>query len=236
MRATRFAAVITLSTTIAVQALLVSPWPVSASCNPGRSNVDGEYQAGTVGQPSPYPRGVKADILEYSPYFNSGNSVGSIMSVMLDNGPYWAQMGWQKHQSGSTVKREVFVEHVDGFGSNYWYHWPQKSVGSTPTYKITFTASSKRFNYYIDGSLLAGLNANYTPTRYEIFGETHNKMDQMAGGTGTHATFTNTYYTDSSTFSPWRSLTSDVHYYAPTSRASRVSSIRYDIWDLACSS
>lgn len=221
---------------LATSTILGSPAPVLAACNPGRGSTDGAYQAGTVGTPSPYPRGVRADVDEYNPYFASNSLAGSLMSVMLSNVPYWAQLGWQKYKSGDTIRREIFIEHVDGFGNNTWMHWPGRPVGSVTNYKITFDASIKRFNYYVAGSLYAGLNANYTPIRYEIFGETHNTQDQMPGGYSAHAKFVNTYYTSSSTWTPWLSLTSPVHYYAPTARAQRVSSVRYDIWDLGCAS
>lgn len=145
----------------------------------------------------------------------------------------WGQLGWQKRSSSG---HEIFIENNNGAGSNDWMHFAGKPIGSRTTYKITFDSTAKRLNYYVNGMLYAGLGAvAWTPASYQIFGETHNRLDQMPGGRNAHAKFLNTYYTASATWSPWFSLTTGVSH-ADTAGAVRVNSVDYEIWDLVCGS
>ncbi len=210
-----------------------------ASCNPNRSRLDGAYQAGVVGQPSPYPDGVTARTDEYSPYYTGNNHTGTLMSVMIDKGlTMWAQVGWDYHVNNQgSKKRQIFVEHVDGLGNNLWFYWAANPVGSTTTYKITFDASNHHFHYLVDGSEYANLGASgsLTPTRWEIFGETHDQADQMPGGTSSHAKFRSAK-TRLHGSSIWSDANGTVHANgSPLNGASGLLG-SFDIWDAKCSS
>lgn len=208
-----------------------------ASCNPGRGHLDGAYQAGVVGQPSPYPDGVSAVTDEYDPYYTGWNGTGSLMSVMLDKGTtMWAQLGWIKHINGGATRREIFVEHVDGLGNNLWFYWAQKPVGSTTAYQITFDASNHHFHYVVAGSEYANLGAStsLTPTRWEIFGETHDASDQMAGSTSSHAKV-RSGVTRLHGSTVWSSANGTVHSNGWPYNSASGSLGSFDIWDLRCS-
>jgi hypothetical protein len=172
---------------------------------------------------------------EYDPYYTGQNRTGSLMSVMLDNGSYWAQLGWIKDKQSGSIKREIFVEHVDGFGNNLWFFWAQKPVGSITGYKITFDSSNHHFHYYVDGSEYANLGASFSwsPTRWEIFGETHDRADQMPGGYNGHAHFSNSQFRQSGS---WQVANATPHSDGTINKATHPWAGAYDIWDTACAS
>jgi hypothetical protein len=171
--------------------------------------------------------------------YTGANSLGPLMSVMLDDyGTMWAQLGWLYHKyPGGTIAREIFVEHVDGFGNNSWDFWAGMPVGTTTTYMITYDPSIGRFNYYVNGSSYAGLNSNtaYRPARWEIFGETHDAADQTPGGTSIHARFRSAQVRlyGSST---WSAANGTVHSMGQPDNEASGSSGSFDIWDWQCAS
>ncbi len=227
-----------VATTLALSTIAgPSVQSVFASCNPARSHDTNAYQAGVVGAPSPYPNGVIADTDEYDPYYTGSNPTGSLMSVMLDHGTsMWAQLGWLKHKVSGSIRRELFVEHVDGFGNNNFYFWTQKAVGTTTSYLISYEPSIGRFNYYVNGSQYAGLNSNTTirPSRWEIFGETHDAADQMPGGGNAHAKFRNAQVRLSG--GAWNAANGTVHSNGGGYNFATGSNGSFDIWDTRCTS
>lgn len=233
-RAIRTAAVAAILATTA--ALGPATESALAACAPPRFHDTNAYQAGVVGTPIPYPDGVQAVTDEYDPYYSGLNATGSLMSVMLDHGnTMWAQLGWLKHKISGTVRRELFVEHVDGFGNNSFYFWTQKPVGSTTNYKIAYTPSIGRFDYYVNGSAYAGLNSNTAirPSRWEIFGETHDGADQMPGGTSAHAKFRNTQ-TSLNGSTVWSYANGTVHSNGTPYNSAAGSLGSVDVWDTNC--
>lgn len=233
VRAVAVAAILAVSVSIGAP-----PQSALASCSPPRDHDTNAYQAGVVGQPDPYPDGVQAVTDEYNPYYTGSNPTGSLMSVMLDHGTQmWAQVGWIKHKVSGNVRREVFIEHVDGFGNNDFMFWTQKPVGSTTNYKITYDPSNGRFSYYVAGSNYAGMNSNTAirPTRWEIFGETHDGADQMPGGTNAHAKFRSAKISLHGS-SVWSSANGTVHYNGTPYNKASGSLGSFDVWDVKCSS
>lgn len=95
-------------------ALLTASAPVAtASCTPPRAPHDSvaRYVATTLAVAS--LTGIKADILEYSPYYTGYNPAGSNASILLTNSTHsrWAQLGWLKSEfDGGTITRRMFAE------------------------------------------------------------------------------------------------------------------------------
>jgi hypothetical protein len=224
---------LTAALTIALLAVAAEPGVVLASCVPSRPHTDESIQAGVVGQPSPYPIGVYSYADEYDPYFTGHDNAGTLMSVMLDYWPYWGQVGWIKKNFGGVQQRQIFVEHVDGWGNNFWQYWAPKPVGNSTQYKIIFNPSNKHFTYYAGGSVLTDLGANFNPSRWEIFGETHDKADQFPGGYNIHARFriSKVLLYGQST---WANATGAPHHYSGVNDASHPYTGEYDVWDIAC--
>jgi hypothetical protein len=174
---------------------------------------------------------------EYDPYVSGDSGIGTSMSVLLAlNTGVYAQIGWNKHKSGSSFVREVFSDFRDGWGHAYWNTWSGQSVGTYTNYEVTFVSSTDHFLMWVNGSNYLNMGANWTPASYQVFSETQDTADQMPGGynSGSHAYFVSTWYNNGS---GWLAPSGDtVHYYTPTSYAQKVGSQEYDTWDLKCPS
>jgi hypothetical protein len=78
---------------------------------------------------------------------------------------------------------------------------------------------------------------NWDPTQYQIYGETHNKADQMPGAVSNHELFLNTY---SKHGGVWWSLTSPMDTGGLVENdpinygIARINSVDYEIWDKKC--
>ena len=165
-----------------------APQPVFASCDPARAHDTEARHVGAIGS-SASLTGVKASIEEYSPYYSGQNRAGTNASVMLVkwNPIQWVQVGWLKSKvhTGSTT-REVFVEVYLSDANNRYYWWPAESVGDNTAYKILFEGD-REYTFLMNGAQIMWTNGGPTqPTGYQLFGETHDKGDQMPGGTGAH--------------------------------------------------
>lgn len=188
--------------------------------------------AGTAATPSTWPKGVEADVLEYDPYIST-QGVGVSAWVMLNNGgSLWAQVGWWKQASG----RIVFSQWTPYVGKWLQDNHLARPVGSTTSYKMTFVLTTHHFYFWENGSQIDNIGVNgWQPAGYEIFGEVHNRLDQMPGGRTSHMVFNNTYQQPNNV-SSWSSLTSPAQPNDAYYGAVRSSSIRYEIWDQACAS
>lgn len=157
------------------------------------------------------------------------------MSVMLAyNATYWGQFGWNKHKSGSTFVREIFQEHRDGMGNDFWNTWAGKTVWTSTNYEITYNPSNKHLDYFVNGSQYSDLGTNWTPNNYQVFSETQDLADQMPGNVTSHALLASTYVSLHG-ISGWSAPSGDtVHFYSPTSYATKVGANEYDTWDTNC--
>lgn len=216
-----------------------SPGTAFASCNPGRTHDAAARHVGAMQSRSSLT-GVKASIEQYNPYYSGDNNSGTNASVMLVKGSptQWVQLGWLKsqlHPAGTTT-RETFVEVFLSLENNRFYWWSADPVGNSTAYKILHNGS-RDMTFYMNGSQIMTTNGAITqPTQYQIFGETHDKADQMPGGTGAHVTFSaSRYYTGAG-------HSAVVVGVAPFNEGSTIFGVStdgngsYDIWDKGCSS
>lgn len=81
---------------------------------------------------------------------------------------------------------------------------------------------------------MATYTGSVTPAEYQVFGETHDWVDQMPGGTGTHVVFNNTNYFTGSGHTAHLSTSSITSAYSRYGH-SGPSSGKYQIWETACS-
>lgn len=226
--------VVTVAAVLVLTGLgLGAPQAAYASCAPPRPNEDFGGFAGTQETPATAPDGVKADVEEYQPFVTEGSEVSAW--VMLNRGgTRWAQIGWWRSKDGGLYSRYVFEQHVTDGGvvvTNF-------SLGQyqTTNYRVDWTPATNTFSFKRGGTELWAATLAWDPQTFQIYGETHRKSDQMPGGTGAHQKFSNTYMSYVGD-TGWWSLTSSAGsnqggWYGAT----RVNSVRYEIWDKACAS
>ena len=212
--------------------LTVSPRVVFASCNPGRTPSHVTHMAGTALRPSTTATGIRAAILEYSPYVET-NSTSTAWVMLTYNEVYYAQAGWwRRYLSPGNFARKVFTQ---------WYlpghpmittEWTAHTLGTSTTYKVIYSVALHRYEMW-DGDYERDFEPSTTaPNEDQVFGETQNYNDQMPGGTGAHVTFTSTLEQHSGS-TTWYNVTAPVQALAPYG-GSRPSSGRYEIWDTGC--
>jgi hypothetical protein len=219
--------------------VLAGPPGALASCQPERGGTHdtvARYDITTAGISS--LTGISSSITEYDPYYSGSNSTGTNatdMMVQWSPSTRWAQLGWFKSKiDGGVTKRESGLEFYLSGSQNYFEWFGSKSIGHSTWYEILYEAPST-FNFFIDGSHVATYTGTLTPAEYQVFGETHDWVDQMPGGTGTHVVFNNTnYFTGSghTAHLSTSSITSDWTRYGH----SGPSSGKYQIWEAVCSS
>jgi hypothetical protein len=204
-----------------------------ASCNPGRSNTSGNWHAGWYKDP---PSGLcytgnVANILVYSPYVFANDVTAWVMLENAGTGSY-GQVGWLQ-QAGGT--RYNFTESSTQSGGFQQRMLSPSSLGSSPAYKITYSAST--FYYFVDGT---SVDTDSVPgwggCEGQTFGEVTSLANQMPGGYNSHEPITsdqvrrndtNTwYYMDGNTSTERSDLFG----------TAKVSSTRVEIWDKACAS
>jgi hypothetical protein len=175
---------------------------------------------------------ISSSILEYDPFYTAVNGTGSMASVMLNNGTaQWAQLGWAKHSQNGPVAREVFVEFFLSPLQNSWQFWPGEALGTETWYQIQYTAPAT-FDFFVRGVFRTQRLGAMTLTGYEVFGETHDLVDQMPGGVNSHVRFVNTQYNSGG---QWTFVTSPILPSDPVVHAGTNPSLgRYEIWDTAC--
>lgn len=141
--------------------------------------------------------GISSSITEYDPYYSGFNGTGTNATDMLVSwspSTRWAQLGWFKSTiDGGTTKRESGLEFYLDSSHNYFQWFPAHTVGTNTWYEILYEAPST-FNFFIAGSFVASYTGSFTPTQYQVFGETHDWVDQLPGATNVHVNFVNTDY------------------------------------------
>lgn len=211
------------------------PQVVLGACATGRTHDSSARYVITAGDVSGI-NGISSSILEYDPNYTGVNSTGTNASVMLvgtSGGTRWAQLGWLKSKlDGGVTRREVFVEFYLSSSQNYFQFWTAKSLGSSTWYEILY-GSPSTWNFFVAGTHYKTFTGTFTPSQYQVFGETHDYADQMPGGTSNHVTFTNTQYFTGSGTTHW--VTSSIQAVSPYG-GSHPSTGRYDIWDTKCAS
>ena len=217
----RAAAPVMMATVLAFVSLTMASGTALASCVPGRSNTSHSDFAGTQQSVSGV-NDLAASIREYVPYVTSGSQV--TQWVMLNNGgTEWAQVGWWQDNNG----HQTFEQHTDNSGHWYTNFWSANGNGYNG-YEVSFTASQWLFGFYRNGSLLNAPTEQWTPTAYQMFGETHRLSDQMPGGYNNPSAFMYAMY-NHTTYVTTSALSSNWTNYA----ASYVSPGYYNIWDRA---
>lgn len=154
------------------------------------------------------------------------------MWVMLNNGgTRWAQVGWWQ----DVTTHYVFEQHTDNSGHWYTNWWPGEVTAIT-SYQVTIGLNV--FNFYVRGALRSQVARSWTPNGYQLYGETHRKADQMAGGytsNNTKADFYGPDYKNSS--GAWTQVTTPAGVNNTTWYGAQYnSSYGYFIWDKACPS
>ncbi len=213
-----------IATIVATVWLAAAPLPVTASCNPGRPNVDFAGYAGTQGAVSGV-RDISSSIREYVPYVTSGSQV--TQWVMLNNGgTKWAQVGWWQ----DVTTHYTFEQHTDNSGHWYTNWWPKNSNGYNG-YEVSFNSTTHVFGFYRNGSILTSSTQQWNPSSYQLYGETHRKSDQMPGGTNNHSVFMYAKYNYTVNVTTTAGVNNSTYY-----GASKVGAGNYEIWDKACTS
>jgi hypothetical protein len=216
---------------IATGALLASgSMAVLAACDPGRGNIRTQDVVGTQGSPAGVS-GVRAYMLEYDPSIEVDAPTSAW--VMLNRGvTRWAQVGWHKYNNGV---RNVFTQHTNDSGTWFTNNWPGQPVGTSTTYRVqhTFEDGFWRFKFWRGNTQLTSVSTTtWIPTIYSMHAETHNKANQMPGGTSSHMRFTNAYYYVGGTIYNINTAAGEsddtIH------KAIKVSAAHYEVWDLAC--
>jgi hypothetical protein len=216
------AAVLALSATL--------PTPVFASCNPGRQSQVFAGFAGTQRTPGGVPRAVETQIEEYSPFI-SGTSEVSAWNMLNNGGSKWSQVGWLKDNDGS---RWTFIQWTDNTGHWFTNFYSPSALGSTPNYQTIYNVETTDWIWEKNSQVLHTANALWAPATIQIYGETHNRADQMPGGFNNHNTFKEAHYTFGA---GWLNMASaagvnDGAIYG----AVKVNNEWYEIWDKACGS
>lgn len=216
---------------LAVAMAVGEPSIVSASCAPPRLPHDtaARYVA-TTGMPSGLT-GVHANIEQYDPYYSAYNGAGTNMTLMLVgwNPTRWAQIGWFKMKVNGVTIRESGTEFYLSPTQNYWTFYGSRPIGELTPYQITFTAPST-YAFYVSGTKVKEHTGTFTPSDYQMFGETHDRVDQMPGGTIAPASFRYAWYRKNGI---WYDMTGSITphpYYGGSKTGPGV----YDIWDLGC--
>lgn len=106
----------------------------------------------------------------------------------------WVQLGWfkSKIRYGSTTRRESGVQ-VYPSAPGYYLWYAAQPVGSNTWYELLSEANG-RWNIFINGTYVGYGTAQFTKNEHQFFGETHDREDQMPGGTTNHVSFTSMDY------------------------------------------
>lgn len=178
--------------------------------------------------------GVSASVTQYDPYYSGYNGTGTNATVMLANSTAtsWAQLGWFKSKlDGGVVKREDGLQYWVSPSNNYFKWFTSQPVGNSVWYEVLYEAPTT-WNFFIGGTYVWGASGSFTSDQYQIFGETHDYVDQMPGGTASHVVFLNSnYFTGSGHTAHY--VASIIHT-DPQFGVSHPSTARYEIWDGAC--
>lgn len=225
---------------VAAAANLAIAAAVEARCNPVRFSQMVNGFAGTHGNQSGL-QGIKANIEEDTPWVATDSEVAAW--VMLDTfyaplgKTVYAQVGWINDDIANSEHRTVFYEIITDTNVRIRNDFAAQPLGTSPLYQVTKDLNTNQFVMSVNGSVLFATANNWDPSQYQIYGETHNKADQMPGSVSNHEVFLNTY---SKHGGSWWSLPSVTDVGGPGEAdpinyaALRVNSIDYEIWDKKC--
>lgn len=183
--------------------------------------------------------GVKAEIEEYDPYYSGVNPAGTNATVMLNrrvSGNHWAQFGWWDSKIGVTNPiRRVGLEFFVSSSDNRFQFWAAQPIGQKTEYRIVY-AGGGVYEFIMSGTHLKSEAGISTPTEIQIFGETHDRSDQMPGGSNltSRVTVTNSRYMTGATH-VFHTVTNNFGTANSTSYGfSNPSDGNYEMWDKAC--
>lgn len=219
---------------LAGAALVAVPRAALASCDPPRAFDNSQwFWAGTSSFPAGL-EGVKADIEEYSPYV-SVNSVSTAWVMLAKNTTRYAQVGWwRRYLSPGVFSRKTMIQWTDDAGQAFTQEYPAHTIGTFTTYKVLYDPATDTFSLWDGTTLLYSHFYAWVPNNFEIFGETHNRDDQMPGGTQAHLDFNQTFVKLGAN---WYSPGSSASATDPTIHGALLAHpTDYDIWDKACTS
>lgn len=181
-----------------------------ASCNPGFTNDNLDWQVGATNGYAGGIGGVKADILVYSPYVSPtkvvfrGQTYPALATswVMLKNAETcsWAQVGWDAPYSTEGQAMYDFVQFTrsdnqcDSFDSYTQQSTTVLTAGVARAYKVDYDPTTGNMDFYDGSNDLYTLDAwSHVPDKTEIHGEIWSRSTQMPGGSGAsnHETFNN---------------------------------------------
>jgi hypothetical protein len=144
----------------------------------------------------------------------------------------WAQLGWFKSKiNGGVTHRESGLEFNTPQSGNQFEWFGPEPVNNSTHYQIQKADGINRYDFFMKGNWVASWNGVVNQTNYQVFGETHDKEDQLPGGVLNPVRFRNTSY-----FTGYYS--SHIVNSAPNPDTlfgmAHPSSGRYDIWDRKC--
>ena len=203
---------------------------VFAKCNPKsatRTDDGHHYWDGWVRGPGTTVGGVGSDILNYSPWVNSGFTMS--WTMVLYNSLY-AQVGWIEQPFGT---RSTFTEYTTSDGVWHRKYFNPQPTGLVSRYTTLYGNKPGLFSFWVNGSDIDDETAQFTPNLGKNQGEVSTYANQMAGGYNAHETFRNTqiYYSGA-----WHSFSGGGHTDAAPFHYSTGDGGVYalDIWDEAC--
>jgi hypothetical protein len=165
----------------------------AAACNPGRTpNANYDWFVGSNTGPTfdggNCISGIASPIEVRNPYVESADVTAYVLQVdpLADNNlGDGAQIGWRNTTPNYT--RSNFAEYVEGT----WFsrkEWTAASVGSFPTYQMTYSGGAFHANYNSTDYYTFG-DADYSGCWGVARGETHNVNSQMPGVQVAHGEF-----------------------------------------------
>jgi hypothetical protein len=208
---------------------------VLASCMPARGPHDtaARYVATQANITS--LSGVSASITEYDPYYSGSNATGTNASFLLLGGTgQWAQLGWAKSKITGSLSRQSYLEFFRSPTDNNFQWFGARAIGHNTAYRINYTPPDT-YDFLIDGMWVSQWHGQFSPGTYQMFGETHDFVDQMPGGVNTHEVFSSSkYYTGSGHTSHTQTAGITNNDLPLQWGGTHPSSGRYEIWDKPC--
>ena len=218
-----------ISAAVAGALFLATPSATLAACDPNRAPAGGALFAGTQRTPVSWPRAVRTGIREYSPYVEGASAVMA-WNMLNNGGTKWSQTGWWKDNNG----RWTFVQWTDNAGNWFTEFRTAEIIGSTPNYETIYNVQTTDWIWKRNNAILHTANALWQPKTVQIYGEVHNRADQMPGGTQYHVLFLNAQWIPN-TGTTWLAMASSAGATDPTIHgALKFDNTRYEIWDKAC--
>jgi hypothetical protein len=216
-----------VATAVLFAAMVISPLPAGAWCNPGHPFVQGNFFAGWDRYIGSTTGGIYGNISIYDPYVNYGDVSGW---NMLDDGSHYAQIGYLVHTGAPGSPTVVFTEWNAPTGFDY-EEFPM--VGGNPVeFKVLYGNTPGRFTYYAGGVYKWSNDATFTPNDGQNYGELQAQSDQMLGAKQNHVVLSNVHLYFSA---GWKNFDGS----SSSSNSSwwgshKDSSVQNEIWDNVC--